>query len=109
MSTRDELGQTLCAEVARMLDVSTVLLLPSDGQLVLRAAFPPEDSWRRSSRRRRAGVYDHNQPAGRGSDSLTASEWRFQPLAAGGHVLGVLGLARRDAGQPIRSDQLPCC
>ncbi len=41
--TPDELGQTLCGEVARLLDVHTVLLLPGEGGLALRAAVPPED------------------------------------------------------------------
>jgi two-component system sensor histidine kinase KdpD len=50
---------------------------------------------------------DHNRPAGRGSDTLTASEWLFQPISAGGRVLAVFGLARSDARAPVRSDQLP--
>jgi two-component system sensor histidine kinase KdpD len=107
VSARDEAGQTLCAEVARLLDVSTVLLLPADGQLVLRAAVPPEDRLEPIEQAAARWAFDHNQPAGRGSDTLTASEWLFHPLAAGGRALGVLGLARHDAGNPIRSDQLP--
>jgi two-component system sensor histidine kinase KdpD len=107
VSKRDEAGQTLCAEVARLLDVSTVLLLPVQGQLVVRAAFPPEDRLEAIEQAAARWAFDHNLPAGRGSDTLTASEWLFHPLAAGGHTLGVLGLARHDAGAPIRSDQLP--
>ncbi|MCX8474193.1 MAG: sensor histidine kinase KdpD [Sphingomonas sp.] len=107
VSKRDELGQLLCAEVARLLDVNTVLLLPVAGQLELAAAFPPEDRLEAIEQAASRWAFDHNQPAGRGSDTLTASEWLFHPLAAGGRALGVLGLARPDAGAPLRSDQLP--
>jgi len=107
VSKRDELGQMLCAEVARLLDVNTVLLLPVKGQLTLSAAFPAEDRLETLEMAAANWAFDHNQPAGRGSDTLTASEWLFHPLAAGGRALGVFGLANPDAGAPIRSDQLP--
>ncbi len=35
--------QAICAEVARLLDVRTALLLPSPAGPLLRAAYPPED------------------------------------------------------------------
>jgi two-component system, OmpR family, sensor histidine kinase KdpD len=106
VSKRQELGQTLCAEVARLVDASTVLLLPVDGQLVLSAAFPPEDRLEAIEQAAARWAFDHNTAAGRGSDTLTASEWLFHPIVAGGRVLGVMGLARPDAS-PLRSDQLP--
>ncbi len=102
-----ELGQLLCAEVARLLDVHAVLLLPADDGLALRAAFPPVDRLETLEQAAARWAFDHNQPAGRGSDTLTASEWLFHPLGAGGRALGVFGVARADARAPVRSDQLP--
>jgi two-component system sensor histidine kinase KdpD len=107
LSTQDELGQTLCAEVSRLLDVSTVLLTPQDSQLGVSAAYPPEDRLDAIEQATARWAFDNRQPAGRGSDTLTASEWLFHPLAASGTVFGVLGLARHDAGAPVRSDQVP--
>ena len=107
ISQPDELGQLLCAEIARLLDVNTVLLLPGDDGLILQAAFPPEDRLEALEQAAARWAYENNQPAGRGSDTLTASEWLFQPIAAGGRVLAVFGLARSDAREAIRSDQLP--
>jgi two-component system sensor histidine kinase KdpD len=52
-------------------------------------------------------AYDTGQPAGRGSATLAASGWYFQPLIAGTHTLGVLGLAQESGRDPLRSDQLP--
>ena len=51
-------------------------------------------------------VQDTGQPAGRGSGTLAASDWLFQPLSTGGRTLAVLGIARDDGADPIRSDQL---
>ena len=51
-------------------------------------------------------VRDTGQPAGRGTGTLTASDWQFRPLRAGDHVLAVLGIARDDGADPVRSDQL---
>ncbi|PVX30368.1 sensor histidine kinase [Sphingomonas pokkalii] len=103
----EELGQLLCAEVGRLLGVHTVLLLPEPAGLALRAAFPPEDRLDAIEQAAARWAFENNQAAGRGSDTLTASEWLFQPLAAGGRVLGVFGVARSDAAVPVRSDQLP--
>jgi len=107
ISQADELAQLLCGEIGRLLGVNTLLLLPEDGQLVLRAAVPPDARLEAIEQAASRWAFDHNLPAGRSSETLTASEWLFHPLAAGGKALGVFGLARPDAGTPIRSDQLP--
>jgi two-component system sensor histidine kinase KdpD len=107
VSNIDELAQLLCADVGRLLGVHTVLLMPSDGDLVLRAAVPPDARLEMIELAASKWAFDHNLPAGRSSETLTASEWLFHPLAAGGRALGVFGLARPDASVPLRSDQLP--
>ena len=50
---------------------------------------------------------DKAQPAGRGSDTLTASDWLFHPLRATDRTMAALGVARDDGRNPVRSDQLP--
>lgn len=104
---RTELGQLLCAEIARLLDVSTILLLPNGGDLAVVAAFPPEDRLETIERAAARWSFEHSQSAGRGSDTLTASEWLFHPLSAGGQTLGVFGVASTDGASPLRSDQVP--
>lgn len=102
-----ELGQNLCAEVGRLLGVNAVMLLPGEAGLKLAAAVPPEDRLGTIEQAAAEWCFDHNQPAGRGSDTLTASDWLFQPVSAGATVLGVFGLARPQGGDAIRSDRLP--
>nr|WP_255587040.1 sensor histidine kinase KdpD [Hephaestia mangrovi] len=106
ISKRDELGQLLCAEIGRLLDAHAVLLFPENGELEVIAAVPPEDRLAAIEQAAARWAYENNRPAGRSSETLTASEWLFHPLSAGGHARAVMGLARPDAGA-IRSDQLP--
>lgn len=104
---QDALMQAICAEVGRLLDVRTVLLLPSADGPMLRAAVPPEDRLEQIERAAAQWAMDNEQPAGRGSATLTASDWLFHPLRTTRGVLGVLGLTRDDAREPVRSDQVP--
>lgn len=104
---RTELAQLLCAETARLLDVSTVLLLPDGSDLTVAAAYPPEDRLEAIEHAAARWSFEHAQAAGKGSDTLTASDWLFHPLTAGGRTLGVFGVANAEAGSPLRSDQLP--
>jgi len=104
---QDTLMQAICAEVGRLLDVRTVLLLPSADGPMLRAAVPPEDRLEQIERAAAQWAMDNEQPAGRGSSTLTASDWLFHPLRTTRGVLGVLGLTRDDAREPVRSDQVP--
>jgi len=107
ISNGDELARLLCGEIGRLLGVNTMLLLPEAGQLALRAAVPPQAGVEALEQAASRWTFDHNKPAGHSTETLTASDWQFHPLAAAGHVLGVFGLSRPDAGTPIRSDQLP--
>ena len=105
---REELARVLCAEIGRLLDVHVVLMVPDEGELRLQAAWPPNAAGLEMLDLAAARwAWEHRLPAGRSSDTLTASEWLFHPISAGERVLAVIGLARADAGAPVRSDQLP--
>jgi two-component system sensor histidine kinase KdpD len=105
--SQEELMQAICGEISRLFDVRTVLLLPSRDGPQLRAAVPPEDRLEQMELAAAQWAMDNDQPAGRGSSTLTASDWLFHPLRTTRGVLGALGLAREDAGAPLRSDQVP--
>lgn len=104
-ANREALMQAICAEVARLLDVNTALLLPSPDGPTLGAAYPPDDRMDQIEKAAAQWAMDNGQPAGRGSSTLTASDWLFHPLGTGRGVLGALGIAREDAGPALRSDQ----
>ena len=52
-------------------------------------------------------MLERGQPAGRGSDTLTSSDWLFHPLKTATGTLAAIGLARDDQGDPVPSDRLP--
>ncbi|MEJ7927305.1 sensor histidine kinase KdpD [Sphingobium sp. AN641] len=107
ISTIDHLAQVLCREVNQLLDSNTVLLMPAMEGLSIRSSAPPECRLEMLDDAAARWALDNNKPAGRGSDTLTASEWLFYPVGTSGRVLAVFGLSRSDARAPIRSDQLP--
>ncbi|WP_298167797.1 sensor histidine kinase KdpD [Novosphingobium sp.] len=107
VSQRTELGMLLCGETARVFDAHTVLLRPAGGELAVEASLPGNVQIAPIEMAAAQWAFAQGRPAGNGSDTLTASEWSFHPIASGERVHAVIGLARRDAGRPVRPDQLP--
>ena len=107
VANEQELMQAICAEIGRLLDVRTVALVASPDGPQLIAANPPEDRLETMEHAAAQWALDRGVPAGRGSDTLTASDWLFYPLKSHDRTLGVIGLARADAQYTVRSDQLP--
>jgi two-component system sensor histidine kinase KdpD len=108
LTTRQELGQTLCGEVSGQFDVDAILLLPNGAAKVeLASAVPPESELGPIDTAAAEWAFDHGEQTGRSSNTLAASEWFFQPLLAGGRALGVLGIAKKDGSDPLRPDRLP--
>ncbi|MBM6577788.1 sensor histidine kinase KdpD [Microvirga sp. SRT01] len=101
-------ARMICDDVARLFDVETVLLTSSGGtSLTVQAASAP--GYRLDTMDMAAANWasDNGTAAGKGSGTLAASEWLFQPLKAGGKALAVIGVAKENSGDPIRADQLP--
>ena len=103
-----EAAQMICGDVRRLFDVQVVLMTPVAGAgLTVQTATDPEYRVDIMDVAAATWAFDNGVPAGKGSGTLTASEWLFHPLKAGERVLAVLGLARDTGGDPIRADQLP--
>ena len=107
VGTADALAQVLCGEISRLLSVNTVLLMPGEHGLAVRSAAPPGPVLEMLDDAAARWCFDNGKPAGRGSDTLTASEWLFYPIGGAADVLAVIGVSRSDARAPVRPDQLP--
>ncbi len=101
-------ARMICDDLARLFDVQTVLLTSSGGiSLTIQAASAPGYRLDTMDMAAANWAFDNGTSAGKGSGTLAASEWLFQPLKAGGKALAVIGVAKENSGDPIRADQLP--
>ena len=95
----DELLQLSVDNIARLLMAETVLLLPQDGRLSLRASQPMDAQLDPADVAAATWCWEKAQPAGRGADTLPGARRLFVPLLSGGRAVGVIGvrLAQEDA------------
>lgn len=96
-ATLDDLLWAAAHQIALMLKVRVVLLLPEDGRLSVKAGFPPEDRLEEADLAAARWCFEKNQSAGRGADALPGAKRRFMPLRTGRGVVGVVGI---DSDQP---------
>lgn len=100
--------RAIANEIARLFGVHTVLLSADDAQgLVVQAASDADYQLGTVDTAAAQWAFDTGDAAGRGSATLTAADWRFQPLRAGERTLAVIGLSRDNAAEPVRADRLP--
>lgn len=107
VGTTEALTQVLCSEISRLLGVNTVLLMPDGEGLAVRSAAPAGAVLETLDNAAARWCFDHGRPAGRGTDSLSASEWLFHPIEGAGRVMAVIGLSRSDARAPVTAERLP--
>jgi two-component system sensor histidine kinase KdpD len=103
--TLDDLLWATAHQIAMMLKVRVVLLLPEDGTFAVRAGFPPEDTLDEADLAAAKWSWEKNHVAGRGSDTLPGGKWLFQPLRTGHGPLGVVGIIRDEPGPLLTPDQ----
>ena len=100
------MARTICSEIGRIFELRVVLIEDAGAGLVVTASTTPDTRLEAMELAAARWVQDTGKPAGRGSGTLAASDWLFLPLVAGERTLAVLGVAREDGSDPVRSDQL---
>src|SRR5262249_50254969 len=103
--TLDDVLWATAHQIASMLKVRVVLLLPEDGSIRLRAGYPPEDTLEEADLAAAKWAWNQGRPAGRDSDTLPGAKWLFLPMRTGRGALGILGITRDSAGALLRSEQ----
>lgn len=95
----DDLLWAASHQVAAMLKVPVVVLLPDGENLRVRAGYPPEDLLGEADVAAAKWTWRNNRPAGRGADTLPGAKWLFLPMRTGRGAVGVIGVgaARPDA------------
>lgn len=89
------LGDVLWAtvyQIASMLQVRVVALLPENGRIAVQAGFPPDDTLVDADIAAAQWAWEHDKPAGRGADTLPGAKRLYLPLKTGRTRVGVIGL-----------------
>jgi two-component system sensor histidine kinase KdpD len=103
----DDLAPMIARHVAEQFHATAAVLLPDGGRLTVRAVHPAEAGVGESERAAANWVFEHNQAAGRGTETLAASEWFFVPLNTARGAVGVLALLPPgDLALPLDQRQL---
>ncbi|KQO86303.1 histidine kinase [Methylobacterium sp. Leaf122] len=90
--TLDDVLWATSAQVAAMLRVRVVLLLPDAKTVAVRAGYPPEDMLDEADLAAAQWAFDNERPAGRGADTLPGAKRLFLPMRTGRGTIGVIGL-----------------
>jgi two-component system sensor histidine kinase KdpD len=103
--TMDDLLWATAYQIALMLKVRVVLLLPEGETVSVRAGYPPEDVLDEADLAAAKWCWENNRPAGRGADTLPGAKWLFLPMRTGRGSVGVVGLDSDRPGPLLTPDQ----
>jgi two-component system sensor histidine kinase KdpD len=111
--TLDDLLWATAHQIAMMLKVRVVLLLPDEpdsdgvagGAISVRAGFPPEDMLEAADLAAAKWSWEKNHIAGRDSDTLPGARWLFLPMRTGRGPIGVVGIIRDEPGPLLMPGQ----
>jgi two-component system sensor histidine kinase KdpD len=92
-------------QTALMLKVRVVLLLPENGSIAVKAGYPPEDILDEADVAAAKWAWEHDRPAGRGSDTLPGAKRLFLPMRTGRGAIGVVGIDSDKPGLLLTPDQ----
>ena len=103
--TLDELLWATAYQIALMLKVRVVLLLPEGDSIAVRAGYPPEDMLDEADLAAAKWCWQNNRPAGRDADTLPGARRLFLPVRTGRGAVGVVGIDSDNSGPLLTPDQ----
>lgn len=103
--TLDDVLWATAFQIASMLKVRVVLLLPENGGIAVKAGYPPEDTLDASDLAAATWAWMNDRPAGRGADTLPGSQRLFLPMHTDRGVVGVAGIDSDKPGPLLTPDQ----
>ncbi len=100
----DDLLWASAYQIAFMLRLDVLLMLPENGKLAVKCGYPPEDQVDEADMGAATWAFDTNRPAGRGADTLSGAKRLFLPLKTAHGSVGVVGLSRKRPGALVSPD-----
>jgi two-component system, OmpR family, sensor histidine kinase KdpD len=104
-ATLDDVLWATAYQIALMLKVRVVLLLPEDGLLTVKSGYPPEDELDQADLAAANWAWSNDRAAGRGSDTLPGAKRLFLPMRTGRGPIGVMGIDNDRTGPLLTPDQ----
>ena len=105
VGTLDDVLWATAYQIALMLKVRVVLLLPEDGSIAVKAGYPPEDVLDEADLAAAKWAWQNDRPAGRGSDTLPGAKRLFLPMRTGRGAIGVVGIDSDKPGPLLTPDE----
>ncbi|PDT89830.1 two-component sensor histidine kinase [Bradyrhizobium sp. Y36] len=104
-ATLDDVLWATAYQIALMLKVRVVLLLPDEGRLTVKSGYPPEDDLDQADLAAANWAWSNDRSAGRGSDTLPGAKRLFLPMRTGRGPIGVIGIDDDRSGPLLTPDQ----
>lgn len=101
----DDLLWATSFQIASMLKVRVVILMPEHGQLELKSGYPPEDLLDEADLGAAKWAFEHDRETGRGSDTLPGAKRLFIPMRTSRGAVGVIGIDRDKPGILLTPEQ----
>src|ERR1700753_3868273 len=91
-------------QIALMLKVRVVLLLPEDGVLTVKTGYPPEDKLDKADLAAANWAWGNDRVAGRGADPVPGAKRLFLPMRTGRGAIGGIGIDDDRSGPLLTPD-----
>ncbi|RJF74084.1 sensor histidine kinase [Rhodopseudomonas palustris] len=95
LATSDQIAEGAASEIHASLGRPVMVLLPRGDDLVLAAAWPPEDTLDEAAMTAARWALTHNEPAGFETGTLPIVPWRFVPARTSSTTYGVIGVMQQ--------------
>ncbi|WP_022723530.1 sensor histidine kinase KdpD [Rhodopseudomonas sp. B29] len=92
LATMDDIAEGAASETHASMGRPVVVLLPRADDLILTAAWPPDDSLDEAAMTAARWAHQHNEAAGFETGTLPIVPWRFLPVRTGEVGYGVIGV-----------------
>lgn len=103
--TLDDVLWATAHQMASMLKVRVVILLPENDTIAVKAGYPPDDSLADADIAAAKWAWEHNRPAGRAADTLPGAKRLYLPMRTGRGAIGVVGLDNDKHGPLLTPEQ----
>ena len=105
VGTLDDVLWAAAYQIALMLKVRVVILLPEDGTIAVKAGYPPEDAIDDADVAAAQWAWKNDRAAGRGADTLPGAKRLFLPMRTGRGPVGVIGIDGDKPGPLLTPDE----